>query len=72
MKIDWLNLKKIIIDTVRGGQFLYITLKFDYKFNFGLLQYFSLNFSIIYSQSPYFILYYLPLSSPLSTCRSNC
>ena len=34
MKIDWFNLKKIVIGTVRGDQFLYyISLKFDYKFN---------------------------------------
>ena len=24
MKIDWFNLKKIVLDTVRGNQFLYI------------------------------------------------
>ena len=33
MKIDWFNLKEIILCTVRGNQFLYISLKFDYKFN---------------------------------------
>ena len=33
MKIDWFNLKKIVLGTVRGDQFLYISLKFDYKFN---------------------------------------
>ena len=33
MQIDWLNLKKIVLSTVQGGWFLYITLKFDYKFN---------------------------------------
>ena len=34
MKTDWFNLKKIILDTVQGDQFLYIFLKFDYKFNY--------------------------------------
>ena len=24
MKLDWFNLKKIVLDTVRGDQFLYI------------------------------------------------
>ena len=33
MKIDWFNLKKVVLDTVRGEQFLYISPKFDYKFN---------------------------------------
>ena len=33
MKIDWINLKKIVLGTVRGDQFLCISLKFDYKFN---------------------------------------
>ena len=33
MKIDWFILNKIVIGTVRGYQFLYISLKFDYKFN---------------------------------------
>jgi len=33
MKIDWFNLKKIVIGTARGDQLLYISLKFDYKFN---------------------------------------
>ena len=32
IKIDWFNLKKIVIGIVRGDQFLYISLKFDYKF----------------------------------------
>ena len=33
MKIDWFILNKIVLDIVRGDQFLYISLKFDYKFN---------------------------------------
>jgi len=31
-KMDWFKLKKIILDTIRGVQFLYIFYKFDYKF----------------------------------------
>ena len=60
MKIVWLNRKKIVIGTVQGEQFLYISLKFDYKFNSWLLQYFSLNFPIPSSQGLSSILYYLP------------
>ena len=33
MKIDWFILNKIVLSTVRGDQFLYISLKLDYKFN---------------------------------------
>jgi len=33
MKINWFNLKKIVLSIIRGDQFLYISLKFDYKFN---------------------------------------
>ena len=33
MKIDWFNLKKIVLSTTQENQFLYIFLKFDYKFN---------------------------------------
>ena len=37
MKIDWFNLKKIILNTVRGDQFFYISLKFDHKFQFAMV-----------------------------------
>jgi len=33
IKINWFNLKKIFLGTVRGDQFLYISHKLDYKFN---------------------------------------
>ena len=46
MKINWFILNKIVLGTVQGDQFLYISLKLDYKFNFQLLQCFSLEFSI--------------------------
>ena len=31
VKIDWFYLKKIVIGTIQGDQFLYISLEFDYK-----------------------------------------
>ena len=34
MKIDWSNLKRIVLSSIRGDQLLYIfVLEFDYKFN---------------------------------------
>ena len=33
MKIDKFKLQKIVLDTIQGDQFLYIALKFDYKFS---------------------------------------
>ena len=33
MKIDKFILKKIVLDTVRGDQLLYIPFRFDYKFS---------------------------------------
>ena len=71
-KIDWFKLKEIVLGAVRGDQFLYISLKFDYKYNFWLPQCFSLSFSIPLSQSISSILYYLSFSSPPSTCKSDC
>ena len=34
MKLDWFNLKKITLGTVQEDQFLCISLKFYYKFQF--------------------------------------
>ena len=33
MKMNKFELKKIVLNTIRGNQFLYIYLKFDYKYN---------------------------------------
>ena len=33
VKIDQFYLKKIVLSTIRGNQFLYISLEFDYKFS---------------------------------------
>ena len=57
-KIDWFELKKIILGKVWENQFIYINiyiylslfLKFDYKFSSWLLQCFSLNFSPLFPQ----------------------
>ena len=42
--MDWFQLKRTVLGTVRGDQFLYISNKFDYKSVFWLLQCFSLDF----------------------------
>ena len=55
VKIDWFNLKKIVIGTIRGDQFLFII-----PIQFLLLQCFSLEFSIPFSQGFPSILHYLP------------
>ena len=34
VKIEWFYLKKIVISTVQGDQFLYIILGVDYKYSF--------------------------------------
>ena len=54
MKMNKFELKKIVLSIVQGDQFLFISLKFDYKYSSGLLQCFSLSFLIH------------PLSLPLS------
>ena len=33
VKVDWFYLKKIVLDTVRGDQFMYIILEVDYKYS---------------------------------------
>ena len=69
MKMNKFELKKIVIGIVRGDQFLYISLKFDYKYNSGLLQCFSLSFSIAFSHCVLLLLYYL--SSLPFKCRPD-
>ena len=57
INIDWFYLKKIVIDIVRGDQFLYISLEFDYKHSSCC---YSIFFSIL--QSPFlkaFFLFYI-------------
>ena len=45
----WFKLKKIIIDTIRGDSFLYVSHKYDYKFGYWLLQCFSIDLTITFS-----------------------
>ena len=35
VKVDWFYLKKIVINTVQGDQFMYILLEVDYKYSTG-------------------------------------
>ena len=46
MKLHRFVVKKIVLGTVRGDQFLYLSFKFDYKVSFRFLQCFSLCFLI--------------------------
>ena len=68
MKLNGFMLKKIVLGTVRGDQFLYISFKFDYKVTSWLLQCFSLDFRSLFSLFP-LLLYIFPFSSLPSTCR---
>ena len=46
MKLDRFVVKKIVLGTIRGDQFLYLSFKFDYKVSSRFLQCFSLCFPI--------------------------
>ena len=46
MKLNRFVVKKIVLGTVRGDQFLYLSFRFDYKVSSRLLQCLSLCFSI--------------------------
>ena len=48
MKIDEFMLKKNVLGRIQGAQLFYIALRFDYKIGSWLLQYFPLNFSILF------------------------
>ena len=72
IKIDWSYLKKIILDTVREDQFLYIILEVNYKYSFYC---YRISLSILRSPSlKASLLFYtlLSLSSLPSTCRLDC
>ena len=71
MKIDWFKLKKIVLDTIWGGLFFYISYKSVYKVGSWLQQYFSLNFSVSYSHCFLLLLYSFLISSLPSTCRPD-
>ena len=57
-KIDWIYLRKIVLGTIRRGQFLYILLEVGYKYSFDC---YSVSFLIPQSPSSgssfYFILF---------------
>ena len=58
MKLDKFVVKKIVLGPIRGDQFLYPSLRFDYKINSRLLQSFSLPFRSPF-HGPSFLLYSL-------------
>ena len=60
VKINWFYLKKIVLGTIRGDQFLYISLEFDYKHGPCCYSLFFLNFPIPFLQGFFF---YFILSS---------
>ena len=60
MKLDSFVVKKIVIGTVQGDQFLYLSFRFDYKVSSRLLQCFSLCFPIP------FLIALLPFIYPFS------
>ena len=71
VKIDWFYLKKIVLGTVRGDQFLYIILEVHYKYS-SYCYNFSLN-SLIHFLMAFFLYYTILLLSFLPfTCRVDC
>ena len=48
VKVDWIYLRKIVLDTVRGDRFLYISLEVSYKYSSNC---YSVSFSILRSLS---------------------
>ena len=59
MKLDKFMVKKIVIGTIKGDQFLYLSFKFDYKVSSRLLQCFSLSLFRSPFHGPSFLLYSL-------------
>ena len=87
MKRKGFVVKKIVIGRIRGGLFLYIALKFGYKFSSRMLQCFFLSYSItflvlfpsFYTASPFDP--YLPRACQIvdvdtcptnTSCKSSC
>ena len=75
VEVDWFYLKKIVIGTVRGNQFLYIyiyiLLEVGYKYSSDC---YSVSFLILHSPSlRASLLFYtvFPLSSLPSICKSD-
>ena len=72
VKLDWFNLKKIVIVIVQGDQFLFIIFEFDYQYSSCCDSFFLMNFRS--SSFKAFLLFYtiFPLLSLPSTCRLDC
>jgi len=72
VKINWFDLKKIVLGRVQGDQFLYIILEVDYKYSSYC---YSISFSILRSPSLkvslLFYIFFL-LSSLPSMYRLDC
>ena len=58
LKLDKFMVKKIVLSTTQGDQFLYLSFRFDYKVNSRLLWCFSLPFRSPF-HGPSFLLYSL-------------
>ena len=72
VKIDWFYLKKIVLSTIRGDQFLYIILEFDYKYSSYCYCILLLNLrSLSLRASLLFYTLFSLVSSP-STYRLDC
>ena len=69
MKLDRFVVKKIVIGTIRGDQFLYLSFRFDYKVSSRLQQCFSLRFPIPILIAPPPFIYPFPFFSLPSTCN---
>ena len=48
VKVEWIYLRKFVINTVQGDRFLYILLEFGYRYSFDC---YSVSFSILRSSS---------------------
>ena len=64
VEIDWFLLKKIILNTIQGDQFLYIFLEFDYKYIFQCYSILLSNFQSPLSRPPFYFI----LSFPFHLC----
>ena len=57
VKTEWFYLKKIVISTVQGSQFLYVILQFDYKYSSYC---YNISLSILRSPSGFSSYFILP------------
>ena len=60
VKVEWIYLRKFVLNTVQGDRFLYILLEFGYKYSFDC---YNVSFSILRSSSSrFFFPFILPSS----------